>query len=235
MIHLDNRLQAVADFVKAGRPVADIGTDHGYLALALIQSGKTPHAIAVDKNEGPYQAACRTIQNAGMERHIEVRLGDGLHPLQPGEATVLCMAGMGGQLMKEILLAEPKVSAQAEQLVLQPMNGARELRQWLYGAGWHLADEALAEADGRIYEILSAEKGSHPMPKDILLDIGPCLWEKKPSLLQRHIEERLSLLRRAMEGMEESAEARSSQKYLEFKKRAIELEEYLYGKMSDDT
>ena len=235
MIHLDNRLQAVADFVKAGRPAADIGTDHGYLALALIQSGKTPHAIAVDKNEGPYLAACRTIQGAGMEQEIEVRLGDGLQPLLPGEATVLCMAGLGGQLLKEILLAKPEVTAKSEQLVLQPMNGTRELRQWLYEAGWHLADEALAEADGRIYEILSAEQGYQPMPEAVMLDIGPCLWANRPPLLQRHIKERLAQLQKAMAGMEESSQARSSQKYLEFKKRAMGLEEHLYGKMSDDT
>ena len=227
MIHLDNRLQAVADFVTPNRTAADIGTDHGYLALFLVQSGKSPHVIATDKNEGPCQAACRTIQGTGMEDRIEIRLGDGLQPILPGEATVLCIAGMGGQLMKQILMATPKVTAQAEQLVLQPMNGTHELRAWLYENGWHLADETLAEADGRIYEILSAQKGQQAMPEDILLEIGPCLSGKNPPLLQRHIQERLAQTRRAVEGMEQSAQARNSKKYLDFKKRIQELEERL--------
>ena len=225
MIHLDSRLQAVAEFIKPGRTVADIGTDHGYLAIFLVQSGRSPHVIATDKNEGPYLAACRSIQGTGMEEDcIEVRLGEGLQPILPGETAVLCIAGMGGQLIKQILLDAPKVTDATEQLVLQPMNGTRELREWLYANGWHLTNESLAEADGRIYEILSAEKGRRDMPEDILLEIGPCLIEKKAPLLHRLIENRLTQVRKAAEGMAQSPQARKSKKYLEFKKRIQELE-----------
>ena len=226
-MQLDNRLQAIVDLAEAGAPAADIGTDHAYLALALIRSGKSPHVIAGDKNEGPYLAACRTVKSAGMEHEIEVRLGDGLQPLLPGEASVLCIAGMGGQLITRILTDSPEVTAQARQLILQPMNAARELRRWLYASGWYLAEEALAEADGRIYQILSARKGAAPMPEDILLEIGPLLWEKKPPLLRRHIEERLARARRAVSGMKQSAHALGSPKYTEFTQRIKELEERL--------
>ena len=226
-MELDNRLRAVADFVKSGHTAADIGTDHGYLAIALVEEGKCSRVIAVDKNEGPFLAACRTVQNAGMEKAVEVRLGDGLQPIMPGEASVICIAGMGGQLMKTILQQSPLATEQAEQLVLQPMNGAGELRRWLYESGWHISSEFLAEADGKLYEIISAEKGSREMPSDIQLEVGPCLMMDKPPLFRRHVEDRLAKLNKAINGMSLSPQAQEDPKYLVYKKKASELEELL--------
>lgn len=226
-MELDNRLRAVADFVKSGYSAADIGTDHGYLAITLVEEGKCSYVIAVDKNEGPFMAACRTVKNAGMEKSVEVRIGDGLQPLMPGEASVICIAGMGGHLMKDILRQSPEVTEQAEQLVLQPMNGAGELRRWLYEGGWHISEEALAEADGKLYEIISSEKGFKEMPSDILLEVGPCLMRNKPPLFRRHIEERLAKLKKAIEGMSLSSLAQADPKYMIYKQKASELEELL--------
>ncbi len=226
-MQLDNRLQAVADFVRSGLPAADIGTDHGYLALELVRSGISPHVIAADKNEGPCRAARRTVCSSGMEGKIDVRLGDGLHPIHPGEVSVICIAGMGGQLMKNILAASPSVTTAACQLVLQPMNSGAELRQWLYQSGWFIEDESLVESEGRIYEILSAAKGLREIPPDILLEIGPCIWEKKPPLLRRHLEERLTRLQRAIAGIEQSTQADKTERQEEYKQKAKELEEHL--------
>lgn len=226
-MELDNRLRAVVNFVKPGHTAADIGTDHGYLAIALVEEGKCSHVIAVDKNEGPFRAACRTVQNAGMEQYVVVRLGDGLQPIMPGEVSVICIAGMGGNLMKEILEASLPITDGAEQLVLQPMNGAAELRRWLYENGWHISDEALAEAEGKLYEIISAEKGFEEMPSDIMLEVGPCLMMNRPPLFQRHIEDRLSRLNKAINGMSLSSQAKEDPKYTIYKQKASELEELL--------
>ena len=148
-MHLDDRLQALADFVPEGARAADIGTDHGYLAVALLQQGKANFVVAGDKNRGPYEAAKRTVHEYAIsEEQISVRLGDGLEVVKPGEVDTVCIAGMGGILMNTILEASPEVTEALKTLVLQPMNGAPELREWLYDHEWHIVDENLVIDDG---------------------------------------------------------------------------------------
>lgn len=226
---LDDRLQALADFVPEGARAADIGTDHGYLAVALVESGKAVHVMASDLNRGPCEAAKRTVAEAGLGKSIDVRQGDGLAPLAPGEADTICIAGMGGVLMTQILEAGADVLAKTRRLVLQPMNGAGKLRRWLYQKDWHIDGEKLAVADGRLYEILTAVPGKAPMPEPILLEIGPVLWHEKPALLQQHIEALLFSARREAAGMEKSEQAVKSEKYRLVKAYIEALEAHLKG------
>ena len=227
-MQLDDRLQALADFVPVGCRVADIGTDHGYLAIDLIREGKATFVVAGDLNEGPYEAAKRTVHENAMDaEQVAVRLGDGLQVLEPGEVDTVCIAGMGGVLMTQILEQSPEVVKKLSTLVLQPMNGASELRTWLYRQGWHIADEALAVADGRIYEIIKAERGRAKRPAPLDLLIGPVLWQKKPPLLKHHIESLLFQQRRVLNGMEKSPRACKTKKYAVIKEQVKELEERL--------
>ncbi len=224
-MQLDDRLQALADFVPKGCRAADIGTDHGYLAIDLIREEKATFVVAGDLNQGPYEAAKRTVrENAIGEDQISVRLGNGLQVLAPGEVDTVCIAGMGGILMTQILEQSLDVMEQLKTLVLQPMNGAMELRSWLYHHKWHIVDEALAVDDGRIYEIIKAEPGSKRSPGKLDLLIGPMLWKKKPALLKHHIEALLFQQRRVLSGMENSVRAVQSKKYADIKKQVEELE-----------
>jgi tRNA (adenine22-N1)-methyltransferase len=225
LMHLDERLQALADFVQEGCRAADIGTDHGYLAAALIQQGKAAFVVAGDKNRGPYEAAIRTVkEQALMDNQIAVRLGDGLAVLQPGEVDTVCIAGMGGVLIASILEAQPEVTAALGTLVLQPMNGAAELREWLYDNAWHISDENLVIADGRIYEVIKAEKGSRKKPGPLDLLVGPKLWQKKPPLLRNHIEALLFQQRRIINGMEKSDRAKGDKRFARVKRLVRSLE-----------
>ena len=224
---LDARLQAVLDFVPEGGAVADIGTDHSYLAAALIGEGRAEHVIASDLNLGPCEAARRTVREQNLKEQIEVRQGDGLTVLAPGEVQTACIAGMGGALMADILEAAPLVVKKLHALVLQPMNGEYELRHYLYQHSWHIADETLVVADDRIYTVIRAEKGRRKMPDPLTLEIGPVLWEKKPELLRHHIESLLFATRRATAGMEKSERAKKSAKYKKMKERIKALEERL--------
>ena len=227
-MHLDDRLQALADFVPEGSRAADIGTDHGYLAVALLQQGKADFVVAGDLNRGPYEAAKRTVhENAIGEEQISVRIGDGLKVLQPGEVDTVCIAGMGGILMNNILEASPEITAELKTLVLQPMNGAPELREWLYEHDWHIVDENLVIDDGRIYEIIKAEKGSRRKPSGLDLLVGPKLWQKKPPLLRHHIESLLFQQRRILSGMEKSERAKGDKRFAQVKRRVRALEERL--------
>jgi len=227
-MHLDDRLQALADFVPEGSRAADIGTDHGYLAVALLQQGKANFVVAGDKNHGPYEAAKRTVHEYAIgEEHISVRLGDGLEVVKPGEVDTVCIAGMGGILMNTILEASPEVTDKLKTLVLQPMNGAAELREWLYDHEWHIVDESLVIDDGRIYEIIKAEKGSRKKPSGLDLLVGPKLWKKKPPLLRHHIEALLFQQRRILSGMEKSDRAKGDKRFAQVKRRVKALEERL--------
>ena len=123
-MQLDARLAAIAAFVPHGTVLADIGGDHAYLAATLVMEGVAPRAVVGDLSAGACAAARRTALAQRLTRQIDVRQGDGLSVLAPGEAESIVIAGMGGALIVQILEGAPDVLAGAPTLVLQPMNGA---------------------------------------------------------------------------------------------------------------
>ena len=214
-MQLDARLAAIAAFVPHGTTLADIGADHAYLAATLVMKGIAWRAVVGDLSAGACAAARRTALTQRLTREIDVRQGDGLSVLTPGEAESIVIAGMGGALIAEILSGAPAVLTSVQTLVLQPMNGAAKLRRWLYTNGWDIVDETLARAGGHLYEIIRAEHGAAEMPDDVLLHIGARLFEKRDPLLKAHIEAKIAKFTRAAEGMNTSAAARQSAEYRE--------------------
>ena len=212
-MQLDARLAAIAAFVPHGTAVADIGADHAYLAATLVMKGIAQRAVVGDLSAGACAAARRTVGTQRLTREIDVRQGDGLSVLAPGEAESIVIAGMGGALIAEILADAPDVLADVQTLVLQPMNSAAKLRRWLYGNGWNITDETLAHAGGHLYEIIRGEHGAAAMPDDVFLHIGAKLYEKRDPLLREHIEGKIAKLTRAANGMNTSAAARRSAAY----------------------
>ncbi len=173
-MHLSQRLLVIANFVPRGSTIADIGTDHAYLPIYLVTEGVCPKGIGVDVHQGPFEAAMRAVQEAGLADKIAVRLGDGLAVVQPGEADVVVIAGMGGGTIRGILEAGPQVVAGLKRLILQPMVDSAHLREWLICNGWPIADEELVEEEGRLYEIIVAEKA------DVAVDAKPDFCAAKP-------------------------------------------------------
>ena len=100
---LSIRMQAVADLVSDGMRIADIGTDHGFVPIALVSAGRCPYAVAADVRRGPLSHAAENIRKYGLSEVIETRLSDGLEKIKPGEADSIIIAGMGGMLMIRIL------------------------------------------------------------------------------------------------------------------------------------
>ena len=199
---IDNRIKAVKNFVRAGSFVADVGADHGYLAIELVQSGRASKVIATEKNLHPFEALSKNISGFNQ---IEARLGDGLHIISAGEVDSICIAGMGGALIQKIFDDAPEVVQAARQLILQPMNGVKKIRTWLAENNWVIADEDLAEASGIIYEIICAEK--NPAPKTFKRDASP--------LKQKFLRQRLEKLQRVLDEMSKSPSASSSEKFSE--------------------
>lgn len=157
---LSPRLAAVADMIPEGAAFADVGTDHAYLPICLVQSGRTPWAVAVDVREGPYLRARQAVAKAGLAERIDVRLGDGLTALAPGEVDTVVLAGMGGGLMQKLLTADPEKTRTFRRLVLQPNMATHLVRSALYRHRWKLMDERFVLDDGHLYEILVYEQGA---------------------------------------------------------------------------
>ena len=200
---IDSRMKTVMNFVGAGSRVADVGADHGYLSIALAQSGRAEKIIATEKNLGPCEAARKNISAAGLDSVIEIRLGDGLKILSAGEVDTICIAGMGGALIVKILGDAPEVVQSAARLILQPMNAAKKIRAWLAENSWAIVDEDLAESSGIIYEIICAEK--NPSEKIFKRESSP--------LLKKFLTQRLEKLERVLAEMSKSDSARTSEKF----------------------
>lgn len=158
VIKLSKRLQQIADYVPVGCRMADIGSDHALLPAYLAKSKLITYAVAGEVNRGPYEAAERQVQTYALESIVQVRMGDGLAVLQPGEVECITIAGMGGSLMVSILDADPCKLTGVKRLVLQPNVGEDLVRIWLRTHGWLLLQETILEEDGKIYEILVAER-----------------------------------------------------------------------------
>lgn len=205
---LDARLKAIADFVPHGSRVADIGTDHAQLAIELIESGRASKVIAADKNEGPLDAARKNIAVAGLNDRIEIRLGDGLKVIRANEVDAVCIAGMGGALMAEIL--SDGVDGSIEHLILQPMNAVERVLQWLALNGWIVIDEDLAEVGGIVYEIIFAGRSDRAKAVEMTK-------RSQSPLLKKLLNGRIEKLKKIAAAMEKSPSAVNSEKYLKLR------------------
>ncbi|MCD7735981.1 MAG: class I SAM-dependent methyltransferase [Lachnospiraceae bacterium] len=159
-MQLSRRLLAVAGMVTPGYVLADIGTDHAYIPIYLIENKRISHAIAADINEGPLARAKAHIQEHGLEYRIETRLSDGLSAFLPGEAQSIVLAGMGGALTIRILQdgMERLESAELPELILQPQSEISQVRAYLQDSGWSIVQEDMVFEDGKYYPMMKVKR-----------------------------------------------------------------------------
>ena len=156
MIQLSSRLQSCADLVRRGNPAVDVGTDHGYLAIYLLQQGICPKVCAADLREGPLEAARRSARRENVRENISFVLSDGLHNINIDEIRTVICAGMGGDNIIGILEAAPEVRDPGLQLVLQPQSKAPELRRYLAERGFSLRQERISRDGKFLYTAMEA-------------------------------------------------------------------------------
>lgn len=156
MVQLSKRLQAVADMVTKGYRTADIGCDHGYIAIYLIESGISPLVIAMDINQGPLDQAKENIYKAGYTRQIEVRHSDGANQLMENEVDSIICAGMGGRLTIRIIQADLSKLYNIKELILQPQSEIHLVRRFLSENGFMIVSENMIYEDGKYYPIMKA-------------------------------------------------------------------------------
>ena len=172
MIKLSKRLSTVASFVRNGVIVADVGTDHAYLPIYLVQSKKAKKAIATDINEGPLSRARENILQNGLENEILTYISDGLNGIESNFPDDIMICGMGGELIAEILDKSNYVKNSNVNLILQPMTSAKELREYLQN-GFFICDETVVFEDGKFYQIICAKyDGQKHKFSEIELEVG---------------------------------------------------------------
>ena len=155
-MRLGSRLLQCARLVRPGTRAADVGTDHAYLPIWLVQEGRCPFVVATDIHTGPAERAAVSIAEAGLTDRIDVRIGDGLEPVSPGEVDDVVVAGMGGEPIADILRAAPWLRDDRIRLVLQPMSKAELLRRFLLDSGYALFQERAVRDGGRLYTVMAA-------------------------------------------------------------------------------
>ena len=153
---LSKRLRCAASFVREGSMIADVGTDHAYLPIALMAEGRIRGGVVSDIHKGPIDRAAAHIRQWGMEARLTPLLCDGLSEIEPFAPEDILILGMGGELIADIISRAPWTKNPALRLILQPMTHPELLRRYLLSEGYAVIDEALVKEE-KIYQILSVE------------------------------------------------------------------------------
>lgn len=201
---LSIRLQAVADLVSEGLVIADVGTDHGYIPIYLVETKKIRRAIAMDVNKGPLLRAKEHISAAGYTGQIECRLSDGVSALQPGECDGVVIAGMGGALTIRILEAGKEVFQELREFVLQPQSELQKVREYLCQNAYCIVEENMVLDDGKFYPMFRVINQASPAYDTIELRYGKLLLEGKNPVLQEFLRKEQDVKEQILEQLKQS-------------------------------
>lgn len=219
---LQPRLHLLARLVPEGCRLTDVGTDHGYLPVALLQQGRITAAIASDIGAEPLEHARRTAMQYGVDG-MDFRLCAGLSGVAPEETDVIVIAGMGGETIISILQDAPWTADGQHRLLLQPMTKAAALRRWLADNGYTFTDEHLVEDKGRIYPILCVKGGVFRPLTEAEALCGVLLADDP--LYAAYLTEHITKLRRSAEGLRRSSDPSGGRLAAQAESLAAELEE----------
>lgn len=219
-MELSPRLNKIAESIRGYESVADIGSDHAYLPIYLIKEGIVKKAVASDINKGPVETAKKKMRQHGIEAGIDVRRGNGLEVISPGETDVIVIAGMGGILIREILERDGKVAESAKLLVIQPMRDSDKVRKWLFEKGFGIIDEELIKEEDRIYEIIWAKPGYESRKTEREMLVGDLIVEKKHPLAAEFIDKKVKELEKVVSDLADK-DTENSRKRTEECKRLL--------------
>lgn len=224
--HLSNRLQTVADFVRPGARLADIGSDHAYLPVHLAKQGVISAAIAGEVVKGPYHNALTEIENEQLTAVITARLADGLAAIHPDDnIDTVTIAGMGGTLITNILESGKAHLTHHERLILQPNVGEDNVRRWLQDNSYEIVAERILAEDGHIYEIIVGDPTDTPVTyTSTELKFGPYLLQEKSPVLQQKWRQEQARLDQVIATMKQAKNA-PQQKIAAFKQERDQIQE----------
>ena len=220
-MELSKRLKRIAEHVDKCESVADIGTDHGYIPIYLVKEGICKKAIASDINKGPIEKAKVNVAFEGVSNKVKCLLGPGLNPLKVGEVNGVILAGMGGNLTRDILLADMDKVKKYDFIILQPAQNPEVLREFLYKNDYEIIDEDLIKDEGRFYELFKVKYNENSeklvFEDELYYEVSPLLREKGHPSFKEFIEEKINRCETILSFIKEDTEAA--------KKRKSDLEE----------
>ncbi len=194
------RLSAIAGLVRQGVTLYDVGTDHGYLPLALITAGKIPFAVASDISKGPLASAENSFKTNGISNRVQTVLTSGLDGIELTLPCDVVIAGMGGETICEIIAAKPELKCGDVRLILQPMTKADRLRRFLSEQGFE-AECELTVLDGKPYTVIKAfYSGIKYTLTKLELQIGKAGVRRQDSAFHELAKARRSSLLTVMDG-----------------------------------
>ena len=222
-LQLQPRLQLLADMVPEGCRLADVGTDHGYLPVYLLQRRRIRGAVAADIGAEPLAHARRTAEAYDVEG-IDFRLCDGLRDIAPDEVDTVVIAGMGGETIIAILEGAAWTKDGAHTLLLQPMTKAADLRYWLAVNGYNFTKERLVWDKNYLYPVLCVTGGGTPQALTERQALTGVALDNDP-LYREYLTQQADKLRRTAEGLRRSAKPDAQQRADAAEALAREIEE----------
>lgn len=234
-MQLSERLKMNVSLVPEGARIADIGCDHGYASIWLIQEGIAEKVIASDVNRGPIERAMQHICLAGLERRIECRQGNGTEKLIPGEVDTLMIAGMGGPLMIHILSEGRDVLQQIRTLILQPQSDIGAVRHYLWEHGFMIRQEKICLEDGKYYFALQAvrcEAENEEKPEEEWqFRYGTYLARRRDPVFLSYLEKERKTYESILENLQAVSASREDQE--EIRRKIQETKACLEGRKRD--
>lgn len=220
---LSNRLRACCEFVQPGDRVADIGTDHGYLGIFLLQNGLASRIFASDVREKPLEKARENAKLYGVAEKMQCFLSDGAQRI-PRDFDVLVCAGMGADTIIGILKDAPWLQSGGYRLILQPQSTGYDLRRYLSENGWEISRETVCQDGGFLYTVMEAVPGAQSLSPGEQY-VSPALQKSGSDLLKpyaarciRGLEDTLAGMERAKAGVPAARQAYFRQALEEIRK-----------------
>lgn len=221
---ISKRLLCCASMVQPGSRVADIGTDHGYLGIYLLQSGAARHVIACDLRKDPLENARRNAKLFGVDGEMELRLSDGLEKILPDEVDTVVMAGMGGDLIQKILSQCPWRKREGLQFILQPQSAGNVLRRWLCEDGFEIQREEPVQDGHFLYTVMDIRQGE-PAPLTPGTEYAsPALLASGSPLVGNYLARVENALQETVRGLT-NAEKQRPERLSYFRQALLEIQE----------
>lgn len=243
-MELSKRLNAVASLVTEGYRLADIGTDHAYIPIFLVRTGRIPEAVAMDVNKGPLLRAEENIRSYGLERQIRTRISNGFTALRENEADSAVIAGMGGPLMICILKDGAEAVSALKECILQPQSEIEKVRAFLLEEGFFFLCEDMVEEDGKYYPMMKVipprtvhdmkEKGCVRLQQSVRmtaqreycedswneaeLRYGKLLLKNKNPVLREYLEREIRIRSRILDALKDNISEKAAARRQELEK-----------------
>lgn len=223
---ISKRLSQIGKLVPQDAVLLDVGSDHAYLPIHLVETGQISRAIAGEVVTGPYESAVTNVKSAGLSEQITVRLANGLAAFDPviDGVDTITIAGMGGHLIAEILADGQDKLETVKTLILQPNNGERHLRKWLQAHDFVIANEVILSENDKTYEIMLAHHGKNELAlSEAELCFGPYLLQEKSSIFMAKWADELAMNEKILEKLPSNAK----EKRIEFTAKIAKIKEML--------